>query len=403
MYTKSSPKPSESYAAELREQWKFYFDRPGLKEGFKILTGLCSRHHATQLLLSDISSYGSDDDNETSATDGDDKVLSLLTLCHWIESTSDYTASNIKNPNGILAETFLDALKEDNELSTTKIDSIRKKTRDRKRELAEERRNKALVGMSVFGKLAGAAVSGPMTASTQGNSSAGSVSSSAENRSIFASMFASYVHHGSASQPRATRASSAKESTAAASQVPPQPSWMAEMEAMADEAGVTCAICQEGRTFQPAELLGLYAYTKKITVPSGQGGGKGDIDGTVLLLSLPLSLPSTLIHSTDMQALFTKAHSAANALEGTAHALSISLSTSITGGTTGGSSSRANYYTTTVSAGNAIHISCHKKAKTADRNHPKAPKSKLDVLCVCVCVCVCQLSPHKLIISISSN
>jgi hypothetical protein len=403
LYSKLSTKLCESLTAELNEEWRSYFDRPGLSQAFKILTGLCSRHHATQLLLSDISSNGGDDDEDTCAIDGDE-VLSLLTLCHWIESTSDNTASNIKNPNGILAETFLDALKEDNELCTTKIDSIRKKTRDRKRELAEERRNKALVGMSVFGKLAGAAVSGPVTSSTQDNSSVGSAeeaSSSAENRSIFASMFASYLPHGHASQPRATRASSTKESTAAASQVPPQPSWMAEMEAMADEAGVTCAICQEGRTFQPAELLGLYAYTKKITVPSGQGGGKGDIDGTVLLLSLPLSLPSTLIHSTDMQALFTKARSAANALEGTSHALSvISLSSSISGGTSGGSSSRANYYTTTVSAGNAIHISCHKKAKTADRNHPKAPKSKTTMCAVYICV---SFESIKLILSISYN
>jgi hypothetical protein len=63
-------------------------------------------------------------------------------------------------------------------------------------------------------------------------------------------------------------------------------------------------------------------------------------------------------------------------LEGTSHALSsMRLSTSISSGGAV-SSSRNNYYTTTVSAGNAIHCSCHIKAKTADRNHPKAPKSK---------------------------
>merc|ERR1719464_1998284 len=40
------------------------------------------------------------------------------------------------------------------------------------------------------------------------------------------------------------------------------------------------------------------------------------------------------------------------------------------------SARRSNYYTTTVSAGNAIHISCHVRARQADRNHPKAPKSE---------------------------
>jgi hypothetical protein len=49
-----------------------------------------------------------------------------------------------------------------------------------------------------------------------------------------------------------------------------QPAWMAEMEAMADEEGVTCAVCQEGRTLQPSEQLGLYAYVKKVSF--GEGG-----------------------------------------------------------------------------------------------------------------------------------
>ncbi len=369
-------------SAELKEEWRFYFNRPGLSHAYRILTGLCSRHNATQLVLSDLST---DSATETISPSNDDDVLSLLTLCHWVESTSDNTMSNIKNPNGILAETLLDALREDNELCAKKIDAIRKRTRDRKRELAEMRRNKALVGMSAFGKLAVGAATGPRSASnavSQGSSDSGVEANvvdpaSSENRSMFASMFSSLLVP-SFSQPR-TRASLAQGFTDA-SQVPQQstaqPTWMAEMEALADEEGLTCAVCQEGRTLQPSELLGMYAYMKKVSVTSNQGGGKGDIDGTVLLLSLPVSLPSSLVNSSDMEALFTKARSAANALEGTSHALSsVRLSTSNPSGGAG-SSSRTNYYTTTVSAGNAIHCSCHKKAKAADRNHPKAPKSK---------------------------
>ena len=360
-----------------------YLDRPGLSQAFKILTGLCSRHIATQLLLSDISSCDTDDD--VSSTREDD-IWSLLTLCHWLESTSDNTVSDIKNPNGILAETLLDALKEDNALCAKKIGAIRNKTRDRKRELAEERRSKALVGMSAFGKLAGAAVAGPRSASTvasHGDSGSGidADQGSSENRSVFASMFSSLLAPSHSQQ----RTRSAKGSTPASQspqQPKAQPSWMEEMEAMADEAGVTCAVCQEGRTLQPSELLGMYAYMKKISVPSSQGGGKGDIDGTVLLLSLPTSFPNALVNSTDMEALFTKARSAAIALEGTSHALSaMSLSTSISGSGGGAASgSRTNVFLTSVSAGNAIHINCHKKAKTADRNHPKAPKSKSSTL-----------------------
>ena len=390
LYPKSAKKLSEKKLSELREAWRSYFDRPGLAASFKILTGLSSRHTLTQSLLSDVSSVGLECIEEEGGKEDDS--LNLLTLSHWMESTSDNTASGIQNPNGILAETLLDALKEDNESTSEKIGNVRKKTRDRKRELAEERRNKALVGMSAFGTLAGSAVSRAAAASStspsaaQGNAAESSASDN--NRSMFASMFsllAPSASSTSSSQPRTTRASSAAAASATTGQQgqqhqppKPQPSWMAEMEAMADEAGVTCAVCQEGRTLQPSELLGLYAYMKKVTMPTSQGGGKGDIDGTALLLSLPISLPKSLSGggSTDVKVLFSKARSAANALEGSSHALSASMAASANSITGSSSSSRTNYYITTVSAGNAIHCSCHKKAKTADRNHPKAPKSK---------------------------
>ncbi len=59
---------------------------------------------------------------------------------------------------------------------------------------------------------------------------------------------------------------------------------------------------------------------KKVSVPSTQGGGKSYINGTLSLLSLPISFSSILMNSTDMEALFTKARTAANILEGTSHA-----------------------------------------------------------------------------------
>ena len=324
---------------DIKEEWRKYFARPGMDDAFQILTGLCSKHASTQLLLSNISEDGKSND-----VDG---KLSLLTLCHWMESTSENTSSGIKNPNGILAETFLDVLKEGNESVSAKVGVIRTRTRDRKREIAEERRNKALKGMSAFGPMAG-------SGSSNNNSASAGASASTDNRptSMFASMFG------------LSRASTAKNSESAQST---KPAWMAEMEAMDDEKGVTCAVCQEGRTFQPSELLGLYAYMKKITIPSGQGGATGDIDGTVMLLSLPISLPRSSV-----EAWFRKARIASNALEGTAHGLNALQANSASSSSSG----RSNHFITTVSAGNAIHCSCHAKAKAADRNHPKAPKSK---------------------------
>lgn len=345
-----------------------YLNRPGLSQAFKILTGLCSRHVATQLHLSGVSS-SSDAEAAPQCEE-----FNFLILCHWIESTSDNTASNILNPCGILAETLLDALKEDNESSSARIDALRRKTRECKRKLAEERRNKALGGMCSFGSYAE-----QRTLPAVENSSSAAVAS-ADNRSTFASMLSSLLAPSSLSSLPRTRASLTREATATTQSSQQQkaiPSWMAEMEALADEAGVTCAVCQEGRTLQPSELLGIYAFIKKVTIPSSQGGGKGDVDGTVLLLSLPASYPTSLMHTTDTEALFTRARHAANALEGSSHALSAMASSTCFPGTGGSSgSSRTNYYVTTVSAGNAIHCSCHKKAKAADRNHPKAPKSK---------------------------
>ena len=107
LYSILSNKLSESLSLELKEEWRFYFDQLGLSQAFKILTGLWSRHSATQLLLSDVSSG---DMNMGISSSNEDNALSLLTSCHWVEGTSDNTTSNIKNPNGILAETFMDAL-----------------------------------------------------------------------------------------------------------------------------------------------------------------------------------------------------------------------------------------------------------------------------------------------------
>jgi len=392
LYPKSSASQKSSEGngdarERTMEEWRRYFDRPGLSQAFKVLTGLCSKHAETQLLLSAISNMEEEGMSEESKSNNQgDWNLDLVTLCHWLESTSDNTSSGIKNPNGILAETLLDALKEENDATSKKIGAVRKKTRDRKRELAEERRNRALVGMSAFGTLAGAAVATSETGRAALASSAASPSARGDNegdeeplgetnRSMFASMFSSLLAAPS-SQSRTRASSAAKGSPAGNDSIAnkAQPAWMAEMEAMDDETGVTCAVCQEGRTLQPTELLGLYAYIKKVTLPTSQGGGKGDIDGTVMLLSLPTTFPSSLI-SSDTDVLFQKSRSAANALEGSSHALSaMSAATSISG--SGSGSSRSNYYITTVSAGNAIHCSCHKKAKAADRNHPKAPKSE---------------------------
>jgi hypothetical protein len=106
---------------------------------------------------------------------------------------------------------------------------------------------------------------------------------------------------------------------------------------------------------------------KKVTIPFSQGGDKTDIDGTLMLLSLPVSCPRSIVGSQN-ESFFQKGKAAAIGLQGTSHALTASIS--------GSSSSSRTSFITTVSAGNAIHCSCHARAKAADRSHPKAPKSE---------------------------
>jgi E3 ubiquitin-protein ligase UBR4 len=148
-----------------------------------------------------------------------------------------------------------------------------------------------------------------------------------------------------------------------------KPLWLAEAELMQDEVGLTCAVCQEGRTFQPSELLGLYCYVKKVAIPMELCGSRACIDGTNLLKELPATLPLSLLGTTVADDWFPTAKAAASNLSSD---VSISFTVASSGGR------RSSLFTTTVSAGNGIHLSCHRRARQADRSHPKAPKTEWD-------------------------
>uniref|UniRef100_A0A7S4NFE5 E3 ubiquitin ligase UBR4 C-terminal domain-containing protein n=1 Tax=Odontella aurita TaxID=265563 RepID=A0A7S4NFE5_9STRA len=459
---------SEELKKSYEGRWGAYFLRDGTKMALRILIGLCAGHGPTQRLLCDIvrrrenvrevhanermEGVEKAESVETVAMATRRTSVSLLQALHWIESTSDNSSSSISlNGLGILAETLLDTLQDDASASgetvavAAEIKELRKTTRERKRQIAEERRSRALVGMSSFGPLVGGAVvaAAPPELSpsptARGNaSSAGSASASASDTasvsasasaapiqpqvvtaddvaavaaaasssgalgSALASMmglsgFASALGAASSSSRRreitsvggpsaaATVPSSAEDASGPSAAVDKaKPAWMLEMEAMEDETGLTCAVCQEGRTLQPSELLGLYAYVKKVTSSYDRCGGRGSVDGTVLLLSLPRTLPPSLSGTDLEEDWYRPARSAADALQTTPQAAAAmaavaawSSAGAVSGGGSGaGSSARPSHYVTTVTAGNAIHCSCHARARAADRNHPKAPKSE---------------------------
>jgi hypothetical protein len=146
-----------------------------------------------------------------------------------------------------------------------------------------------------------------------------------------------------------------------------KPTWLAEAEMIEDEIGLKCVVCQEGRTLQPSELLGLYAYVKKVSIPMDQCGTRPSIEGVNLLKSLPSSLPAVFIGTLVAEEWFPVG-------KATAESLSVSSSTSSAMNTSNGQ--RSSLFTTTVAAGNGIHFTCHRKAREADRKHQKAPKSE---------------------------
>ena len=354
--------------------WRVFFQRQGLLTSLKMLIGLCKHHPRTQVYISQI---GGDTD-KFAAQDG---KVSFLQACHWLESTSDSTTNRVYVRGiGLLAETLMDEVMDENDFVAKKVNALRRATRNRKKEIAEARRSKALSKMSSFGAgnsqsrneatRSQAGTSGVRASAASllapvlgffGSGAAGDASnvagpSSASSRTS--------PRNSSRSRQRATTESSSIAKPAAAK----MPSWMLEMENLEDEEGLICSVCQEGKSFQPSELLGLYAYVKKVSIPPDQCGSRDNIDGTTLLRTLPSTLPKSLAGSHAAEQWYPAGKAAGEELRdgrGSAYSLSSSIS-----------NRRNSYYTTTVSAGNAIHFSCHAKAREADRTHPKAPKSE---------------------------
>jgi hypothetical protein len=316
-----------------------------------MIIGLCKSHPPTQAYVARFREEG--------------KNVSLLLACHWMEATSDNSLSRIMmNGLGLSAETLLDEIRAGTSDVAFKVDAVRRKTRERKKEIAEERRSKTLASMSSFGNVSTVAGEKQEAASSRAGATV------RETAASFLAPVLSFFNATagateSSSRNQSSQSKRGKKPKGSDRNSPTKPAWMVEMESMEDENGLTCAVCQEGRTLQPSELLGLYAYVKKVSVPSNLSGARHSIDGTALLTSLPLTLPDSLIGT----------HAAVEWFQ-IGKATGDDLRDDSSSSSSQSALKRMVYYTTTVSAGNAIHFSCHAKARQADRSHPKAPKSE---------------------------
>jgi len=353
---------SKQNESVLEKNWKVYSKRTGLKTCFEILIGLCKEHGSTQAFLGDLKEGN----------------VSFLQFCHWLESTSDNTSAGITMKGfGLLAETLLDDIAEFGKPTSREVKmvkSLRKRSRDRKKEIAMDRRKKSLMSMNKFGALS---CSSPLAAGCMGNPSNSSASAAA-GAPIWTSVMD--LFRDSSTTQDATDATEVALSPAAKKRKKPsgknmgnvaakaiivKPEWMKELENMEDETGLTCAVCQEGRKYKSSEMMGLYAYVKKV---ASTNGDRSSLNGTNVLTNLPPKLPDSLQSNHIVSEWYQSGKAAGDELKDSARSA----------GALSGSSSRhrTNYYTTTVCAGNAIHINCHAKARQADRNHPKAPKSE---------------------------
>jgi len=309
---------------DLELAWYEYFARDGVRTAFKILSGLSKNHVPTQSRIA---------------------TAEFVQKCHWLEATSEKGGEISTGGFPVLAETLLDDLAEGNEDVAKVVGAVRKKTRQRKKELAEERRAKALQRIGAFRPLA--------TSNTASTAQSSSVRGAAA--SILAPVLGLFRDSGDTG-----KSEGSVEGSAAAAASTKKPTWLDEALEMEDEAGLTCSVCQEGRTLRASELLGLYAYVKKVSVPE-QWGSRADIDGTNLLKALPPIIPETLVGDPVTEEWY---------IVGRAASENISSSSSSESG------ARKTTFTVTVSAGNAIHLSCHRSAARADRNNAKSPKSE---------------------------
>ncbi len=319
---------SKEKQTTLEKKWKNFSKRAGLKTSFEILIGLSKEHPSTQTFL------GTFDEGD----------VSFLQFCHWLESTSDNASADITMKSFSLhAETLLDDVTEFGDASSDvvkRIKALRKKTRNRKKEIAMERRKKTLVSVNKFVAFTGA--------TADGNNSTG------DDKASAAPFWAPVLDLLSPEKKK-------KDSETMSA----KPDWMKELENMEDETGLTCAVCQEGRKYKSSEMMGLYAYVKKVAIPHGDSS---NLDGRSMLSNLPTKLPPSLEDSLTTTEWYHSGKMASDELKDS--------STSSGGSGSSSNRNRSNYYTTTVTAGNSIHMSCHSKARLADKNHPKAPKSE---------------------------
>jgi len=198
--------PSSLMGPQKSEVWQEYMDRTSLPLVLQLLAGICKGHKASQFYL---------------------QGRGLLPVLHVMENLSSGEV-------GIQAENLVEAMCHNNKECTDEFEKLMRDTKERKKALAAQQRERALRAMGM-----------QLTPSTvQGQQGIHKIVSMEMEKT-----------EGEAEYKEIDEANAAASST---------PAWMLEMEAMEEEEGPVCLVCQEGFKCKPQEALGIYLYAKGV-------------------------------------------------------------------------------------------------------------------------------------------
>jgi hypothetical protein len=333
-----SSRDKEGWEAE----WRAAVEAPARLQALRVLTGLARGHAGTQALL---------------VAEG------LLASLHAME---EMTSSG---QAGALAEALLEGMCEQDAPpccpeAAAAVAALRKETREQKRAMAQQNRQRALMSIGFMGNMRDRSVSMEVDASTSTSTSTARPGDAAASPPQ-----AQEQQPQTAPSPRTSAAAAAALSMGAmlmgGGDGAAKPKWMEEMDALEEEEGLRCMVCQEGYSFKPKEVLGVYVHSKTLALPaaevarlqgSGLLGGGRDAGSSAAATSSNVDMTGGLCEE----------------IEAMESMLGRSVARAVAGGA--GATSRV---VSTVTAFNLIHFSCHAEAARADRAL-KQPKSEWD-------------------------
>ncbi len=282
--------------------WEPYCRRDKLDRALRVLTGLTRAHKPSQAVLFE---------------------AGLLTAMHRLERTP----ASISGEVGLLAETLLESMAENNRSITSTLSELREKERALKHAQASAQRDKALLAMQL-----------PVMGTTPGS-------------------------------PDGTDGGTRDENLPASGGLP---AWMEEMNKLEEETGLTCMVCREGYDCSPREILGAYIHARVV-----EGSKLSQLEGYSLIQEPQkaqfeelLRQPLQHMEQYTRQNLHRRLMEEVNIGEPISRALQNASSNS-------GEKQKelGSLLISSTSAFNVLHFSCHRKATSADKNL-RNPKSE---------------------------